>query len=59
MRFPKDVIALLRAGRALPKKNKLEKLNLFVDTNSGILRVGCRLSGLELPLDRRYPSILS
>jgi hypothetical protein len=29
MRFPKDVIALLRAGRALPKRNKLDKLNLF------------------------------
>jgi hypothetical protein len=33
-------IALLRAGSALPKGHKLEKLNAFVDADSGILRVG-------------------
>jgi hypothetical protein len=45
-------------GRALPKGSKLEKLNAFVEADSGILHVGCRLSGSALPLDHGHPLIL-
>jgi hypothetical protein len=51
-------IALLRVGRALPKGSKLEKLNAFLVADSGILRVGDRVSGSALPLDHRHPPIL-
>jgi hypothetical protein len=51
-------IALLRVGRALPKGSKLEKLNAFIEADSGILRLGGRLSGSALPLDHRHPPIL-
>jgi hypothetical protein len=51
-------IALVKAGRALPKGSKLEKLNAFVEVDSGILRVGGRLSGSELTLNHRYSPIL-
>jgi hypothetical protein len=48
-------IALLKAGRALPKGSKLEILNAFVEADSGILSVGGRLSGSELTLNHRHP----
>jgi hypothetical protein len=51
-------IALLKVDRALPKGSQLEKLNAFVEVDSGILRVGGRLSGSALPLDHRRPPIL-
>jgi hypothetical protein len=40
--------ALLRADRTLPKRNKLEILNFFIDINTEILRVGGLLSSSKL-----------
>jgi hypothetical protein len=45
-------IALLRAGRIMSTKNKLENFNALVDTNSEILCIEGSLSGSKLPLDR-------
>jgi hypothetical protein len=56
-------ITLLRVGRELPKGSKLEKLNAFIEADSGILRLGGRLSGSALPppiflMTPRHPPIL-
>lgn len=46
----------LEAGK--PLNNKLNKLNPMVEKDSGLLRVGGRLSNSDLPYNQRHPMIL-
>jgi hypothetical protein len=47
----------LKAGRQVNSKSKLKLLNPFID-NSGMIRVGGRLSNSQYPHDKKYPIVL-
>jgi len=50
-------IALVKSDKRLPRKNKLQKLDPFIDDNN-LLRVGGRLQRSTLPYNTRHPIIL-
>ncbi|MCI0558466.1 MAG: hypothetical protein MN733_08220, partial [Nitrososphaera sp.] len=52
-----EEIDSLNGGRSLQRKNKLTRLNPFIDED-GILRVGGRLQHSMLPFSARHPVIL-
>jgi hypothetical protein len=47
----------LKAGRQVNSKSKLKLLNPFID-NSGMIRVGGRLSNSQYSHDKKYPIVL-
>jgi hypothetical protein len=47
----------LKAGRQVNSKSTLKLLNPFID-NSGMIRVGGRLSNSQYPHDKKYPIVL-
>jgi hypothetical protein len=47
----------LKAGRQVNSKSKLKLLNPFI-VNSGMIRVGGRLSNSQYPHDKKYPIVL-
>ena len=53
-----EEIKLLRSGRRLPKGNRLNNLNPFLDKEDGLLRVGGRLAHSSLSFDQKHPPIL-
>jgi hypothetical protein len=55
--FP-DEYATLKAGKALPNKNRLIALTPFLDTHH-IMRVGGRLDNSPYSYDTKHPIILS
>ena len=55
--FP-DEIETLQAGRRVPKRSRLSKLNPLLCENK-ILRVGGRLAHSNLSFDRKHPPILA
>ncbi|XP_072943263.1 uncharacterized protein [Epargyreus clarus] len=54
--FP-DEYAILKAGKSLPKKNRLTSLTPFLDSNN-IMRVGGRLDNSPYSYDIKHPIIL-
>lgn len=46
-------IGILTAGKRLPKGYRLSKLNLFMNEDDGLLRVGGRLASSCLSFDRK------
>lgn len=54
--FPEEY-AILKAGKALPNKNRLISLTPFLDTNH-IMRVGGRLDNSPYSYDTKHPIIL-
>lgn len=54
--FHSDISAL-QLGKPISSKSKLKCLNPFLD-DSGIIRVGGRLSNSSLPFNRRHPILL-
>lgn len=54
--FP-DEYAILKAGKALPNKNRLISLTPFLDTNN-IIRVGGRLDNSPYSYDVKHPIII-
>ena len=56
--LPQSLSLLCRAGKHLPKRYPLSKLNPFVDKSDGILRVGGRLVHSSLPRESKHPAIL-
>lgn len=49
---------MLKAGRRVPNRSRLSKLNLFL-CKDNILRVGGRLAHSHLSFDRKHPPILA
>ncbi|XP_014614473.1 PREDICTED: uncharacterized protein LOC106792530 [Polistes canadensis] len=51
-------IGLLKAGKRLPKGNRLSTLNPFMSEGDCLLRVGGRLTRSHLAFDRKHPPVL-
>ena len=53
-----ETVEILKAGKQLPKRHPLLKLNPFYDKVNNIIRVGGRLTDSELSNKQKHPPIL-
>ena len=53
-----DAIVYLKGFEVLPKKNRLNNLSLYLDSEMGLTRIGGGIYKSSLPEKTKYPVIL-